>query len=564
MSLQFRGRSRERAGGDEYGFNKGQFIKAGSIALGMIVFASLIFGWFACRIEVGPGQFVPLLKKHGQYLKNEQELAPDESYMGPQVKRILGEGRHFYNPWNYQWPKPIDATFIPSLQVGIKVRKYGDSLPPGQIIAEKDTQKGILRQVLRPGRHYVNTWAYDVEKHPMVRIKEGFRGVVTLLVGTQPKNPNVFVVAEGERGTQPYLLEAGTWPKYSNKYMHEVTRIDVRSQKFEYSVSFPSKFGFDIQAGGTIEWAPQLAKLPEVFVKYVDEADMKRSGGIDNIQRKIILPLARSFFRTVGGGYRAVDFITGSTRIVVQNEVEKRLQIACATEGIDIKSFVISATKPPASIRKQYGAREDARKQQDQYKQEIVTEIGSVILDGATPKLDAKGKPVLDDRSRPVLIGGKPRLDENGKPIRDGGRIRQKLQAREKDRQRKLGGVRVQIAQDVREAEQYAAVEVTKAEKDLAVTKLMLQAAKDQAAQVLAKGMAEAEVMVMRHKAEAEAMRAKVTAFKTGSKYAEYLLITKLSPAIRRILSNTEGPFADLFRRFSTQGSSVGGEKNSN
>ena len=68
----------------------------------------------------------------------------------------------------------------------------------------------------------------------------------------------------------------------------------------------------------------------------------------------------------------------------------------------------------------------------------------------------------------------------------------------------------------------------------------------------------------MRHKAEAEGMRAKVAAFKTGDKYAEYLLITKLSPAIRRILSNTEGPFADLFRRFSTQGSSAGGKKTSN
>ncbi len=530
----------------------------------MIVFASLIFWWFACRIEVGPGQFVPLLKKHGQYLSNEQELAPDESYMGPQVKRVLGEGRHFYNPWDYQWSQPIDATFIRDLQVGVRVRKYGDNLPPGQIIAEKDTEKGILRQVLRPGRHYVNTWAYDVEKHPMVKIKEGFRGVVTLLVGTLPKNPNVFVVAEGQRGTQPYLLDAGTWPKYSNKHIHEVTRIDVRSQKFDYSVSFLSKFGFDIQVGGTIEWAPQLEKLPEVFVKYVDEADMKRSGGIDNIQRKIILPFARSFFRTVGGEYRAVDFITGSTRIIVQNEVEKRLRTACATEGVDIKSFVISATEPPASIRGQYGKREQARKDLDLYKQEIVTEIGSVILEGAKPKLDAQGKPVIDGRGRPILIGGKPSLDEKGRPARDGGRIRQELQAREKNRQQKLGGVRVQIAQDVREAEQYAAVEATKAEKDLEVTKLMLQAARDQAAQVLAKGMAEAEVMVMRHKAEAEGMRAKVAAFKTGDKYAEYLLITKLSPAIRRILSNTEGPFADLFRRFSTQGSSTGGKKNSN
>ena len=44
--------------------------------------------------------------------------------------------------------------------------------------------------------------------------------------------------------------------------------------------------------------------------------------------------------------------------------------------------------------------------------------------------------------------------------------------------------------------------------------------------------------------------RAKVSAFKTGDRYAEYQLIQKFAPAIRRILSNTEGPFAEIFERF--------------
>jgi hypothetical protein len=54
----------------------------------------------------------------------------------------------------------------------------------------------------------------------------------------------------------------------------------------------------------------------------------------------------------------------------------------------------------------------------------------------------------------------------------------------------------------------------------------------------------------MAHKAEAEGVKAKVTAFGTGSKYAEYALIMKLSPGINEILSNTEGLFARLFERF--------------
>ena len=93
-------------------------------------------------------------------------------------------------------------------------------------------------------------------------------------------------------------------------------------------------------------------------------------------------------------------------------------------------------------------------------------------------------------------------------------------------------------------------VETTKAEKDLVVATIGLEAAKDRADRVRAEGFAEAEVTVMKNTAEAEGVRAKVSAFKSGPRYAEYQLIQRFAPAIRRILSNTEGPFVELFERF--------------
>jgi len=402
----------------------------------------------------------------------------------------------------------------------------------------------------------MSTWAFDVELQDMVKIEPGYMGVVTLMVGDMPTDANVFVVKEGERGVQPYLLPPGTHPKYSNPYVHMVTPIDVRSQKFEmageFSVAFLSKYGFDIKVEGTIEWAPDLEKLPELFVKYVDEQDLKESGGIDNIQRKIMLPFARSFFRTVGGEYRAVDYITGSTRIKVQKEVEDRLREACAEEGILIRSFVIRSTDPPEDIRQQYARREIAKRDQDRYLKEIETEIGTVLLEGAKPKLDKEGKPVLDEMGRAVTFGGKPKVTKDGKPVREGGRLAKVLQERRKDRETKFGDVRSKIVEEVRAAEQYAKVEITKASKELEVKKIMLEAAKDKAAKILAEGTAQAEVTVMKNKAEAEAVKAKVAAFRSGDKLAEYQLIVKLAPSITRIWSNTEGLFADLFERFST------------
>ena len=539
---------------DEYGVRKAEIIKYAAIAVGLVVVVALLFVWFVCRVDVPAEHFVTLVKKTGGEMTNKMILAPSDEIKGPQFA-ILKEGRHFRNPYHWGWTRPTRATVIPNEKVGILIRRHGEPLALGQVIAGTEKQKGIVAAPLKPGRYYINPWEYDVELYDTVIIRIGHVGVVTLLVGREPKDANVFVVAEGERGTQPTPLGPARYAHYSNPYVHMVTEIDVRSQKFEmsgeYGVTFPSKFGFDIHVEGTIEWAPTLEKLPELFVKYVDETDLRESGGINNLRRKIILPFARSYFRTVGGRFRAVDYITGDTRIKVQNEVQRRLRESCAKEGIDIRSFVIRATKPPEQIRDQYMRRETARLETDRYQQEIITEIGAVVLEGAKPKLDEKAAPVLDERGRPVMVG-KEKIGDDGKVVREGGRLAKIIEVRRKDRQTRLGGVRSRVAEAVREAERYQAVEVTKALRELEVAKIHLEAAKDTAAKILAEGTAQAEVTVMKNKAEAQAVKAKITAFGLGEKYAEYQLITKISPGIQRVLSNTEGLFATLFERFAS------------
>jgi len=526
---------RNRGGGDTYGFGGVSVVKLVVIAVLAIAIAIGGFVWFVCRIEVGKGELVTVMRKTGKDITNEQLFAPSPDYRGPQFE-VLKEGRHFKNPYTWWWKSPLKAISIPKDRVGILVRRHGKRLPHGQFIARSTDQKGIVAQPLLPGRHYINPWEYHVNEKPMVKIEPGFKGVVTLLVGKMPEDSNVFVVGKGERGTQPELLEPGTHPEYSNPYVHMVTPIDVRSRKFEmageYKITFLSKFGFDIEVEGTIEWAPEPPTLPELFVKYVDSDDLKKSGGINNIQRKIILPYARSFFRTVGGQYRAVDYITGTTRVEVQTEVQRRLRQACAKEGIVVRSFVIRSTKPPSKIREQYERREIAKRQIDRFEKEIETEIGSMVFDGSEPK-----------------------RDEDGEIVREGGRLMQLIQKHRHDRESKLGRVREDVRQKIRAAEQYAKVLITKANEMLEVARLKYEAASDEAEAVRAAGTAEAAVTVMRNEAEAEAVRAKVSAFGTGGQYAENLLIQALAPGITEILSNTDesSPFARLFERFTSQ-----------
>jgi regulator of protease activity HflC (stomatin/prohibitin superfamily) len=536
-----------------YGF----VVKCGLLLALAVAITLPMFWWFGMRIEVDQGEFVVLIKKTGTDMTNDQILAIDADHKGPQ-RMILQEGRHFRNPYTWNWTKPIKATVIDQGQVGIKVRKFGKALAPGQILAGDNTQKGILPDILAPGRYYLNTYEYDVQIVDMVKIEPGYMGVVTLEVGAEATDPFAFISGEGERGVQTALLPPGTHPEYSNRYLYLVTPIDVRSQKFEmkdqYAISFPSLYGFDIMVEGMIEWAPKLDKLPELFVKYVDEKDLMSSGGINNIQQKVILPFARSYFRTIGGKYRAVDYITGDTRIVVQSEVEKHLKETCGALGIEIKSVVIKSTEPPTQISDQFQRREIAKRKKEAYEKQIEMQIGSVLMIGQTPKLDANGQKILDEHGDPIMIGGKVKVDEENKPVREGGRLTQVIQERMKDRAMQIGEIRETIATQIREAEKYRNIEVTQANRDVTVAKINFEAAKDKAEGVRAEGLADAAVMVMGFKAEAEGVKDKVSAFGTGDKYAVNLLINKLAPGISEILSNTEGSFAKLFERFASLG----------
>jgi len=550
--------------GVSYGFRPGKLIAIFGVAVGIGLIAFGFWFYFGWLENIPKEQFVLVTKKHGKPITNEMILAPDSSYQGPQ-KEMLMTGYKVINPIMNDWTDPIPATNVPNDQVAVLTRLYGEPLPEGEYIAWKSEQKGIVPEPKAPGLHYINTFEYDVKIVDMQKIEPGFAGVVTLLSGKEPKEPNAFVVEEGEKGVQPFLLQPGTHPQYSNPYVYLVTPIDVRSHKFEFELVFLSMMGFEVSCEGTIEWAPDLAKLPELFVKFVTEDDIEKSGGIDNIEQNLIMPSARGFFYMVGGKHRAVSFMMGDTRASVQKEVEEQLKVFCGEEGIDIKSVVIRDARPDKRIRDQYARREIANREIDRFEEEIKMQIGEVVLEGAKPKmqmvakveadgtqaLDQDGKPVmvetpiLDEYGREVMDGGKPKVDEEGKFVRKGGRIAQMIEERRKDRESQLGKVRSEVAVAVREAEQYEKVEVTKAEKELEVAKIGLEAATDKAEAVRKEGIAEANVVIMNATAEARGIEATVKAFDgDGEKYADYELLKKFGPSVRNVNSNTSDSFA--------------------
>ena len=71
--------------------------------------------------------------------------------------------RYFKNPFFWDWVV-VPQVEIPEGKLGVRTRLYGDNLGPGDLIAWSEGQKGIVPEVLRPGRHAINAWVVGTSK----------------------------------------------------------------------------------------------------------------------------------------------------------------------------------------------------------------------------------------------------------------------------------------------------------------------------------------------------------------------------------------------------------------
>jgi regulator of protease activity HflC (stomatin/prohibitin superfamily) len=483
---------------------------AGLLLLGLGLVVAL---YNACKIDVGTGQQAVLIRKEGLELEPGMELAPPPKdgrlyYKGVQSggpnNGVLTEGRYFYNPYYWDWE--ISPQFVvPGDKIGIRIALSGDEMPPTQVLAEPG-QKGILREVLKPGRYPYNPYAEAIELHDPVTIPAGLRGVVTRLAGSVPKSPNVFLVEPGERGVQSQTLDPGTY--YLNPYETRVSQVDCRSRRFnlgqESEMSFLSADGFPITLDGVVEFRILPEKVAEMFVKYNESAN---GDAIDEeIIAKIITPESRSLCRIGGSKLSGGQFISGQDREKFQTDLVKSLTENCQKQGIEILAVAITSIQPPGDIAEPVQAREVAKQKLAQFKREKLQQLSEAKL---------KVEVVLAEQKKRIV---------------------------EADQE---------VVEKTTKAEEEQKVAVTLAEQKLKVAQTQLEAAKDKASAVVAKAEAEAEVVKLDNAAEAAGLTAQVAAFDgDGAAMARNMLLGKIAPSFRTILGNSEGPLMELFSQF--------------
>lgn len=143
------------------------------LVLVYLVGYQLIWKWGVCRVYVNQGESL-MVRYRGNLLWPSPPMAEgdfakvDESGRPLEIgilKEMLGPGRHFIDPIHYEREIVDDIVILPG-QVGVVTSKFGKDLPAGEFLVAGDVGntefKGILRKVLKPGRYRINRFGYEV------------------------------------------------------------------------------------------------------------------------------------------------------------------------------------------------------------------------------------------------------------------------------------------------------------------------------------------------------------------------------------------------------------------
>lgn len=461
-------------------------------SLAVAVFLIFIFVWYFCRIEPRGGQIAVLIHKTGQDLPAEQVLAMEPKQKGIQPD-VLAEGRYFRNPYSWGW-EIHPMTDIPAGKLGVVTRLYGKDLDVGKILAEEGS-KGILPEVLTPGKYRINPYAETVELFDALRIRPGHVGVKTQLVGDDVLNSdlsadqrNLFIIKEGLKGVVAEVIDPGSY--YLNPYVVNVVEVNLQSQRFEMSgedvISFLTLDGFTVTVEGTIEFGLERDKAALLT---------HRVGDMDDIIKKVILPRTRGFSRIEGSKHPAVDFIVGETRQRFQSELESHLRSKSRDWGVDIKSVLVRKIIVPDEIASISRDREVAVQEAHKYEQQIE-----------------------QARSHAELVKQQTLALQNAEKV-------------------KADTARIQA---VINAEQGLSVDLIAAQQRLGVAKVDLQAAGFQSQAILAEASGKGDAIMAANAAEASVVGSLVAAFNGGLNLARYELYKTIGPKIETILSSDQ------------------------
>jgi len=446
-------------------------IKAALVfAAAFAFFYLFVWQWIFCRIYVEPGETLVLTSKFG----DENEHPDRDRVVANGVKgvrkEVLGEGRHFYSPIEFNADRNAAVIEIGAEQVGIVKSMSGEQLQAGEFLAGEN-QKGIQKKPLTPGRYRLNPYSTEVQKISATRIRPGAVGCVTRLTGAPAAEGQL--AEPNQRGIQKHVLQPGIYYRNPNEWKIEEVFVGYNEITLE-NVTFPSKDGFTIQLDISVVWGLLPKDVPMII---------NRLGNTEEVIRKIIRPQIESICRIEGSKYGAKEFIEGTSRELFQRTFTETLVNETKIRNIDVLLGLVRDIHVPDELREpiqnsKIAAEEQLTKEEQRKTQIVMNE--------------------LEELKAGVNKGVREVAAETEKMV---------------------ANVKAMAARKVA---------TTAADKDVAVAEIRNKVAQLSAERERILGRAEADVIELLQKAEADRFQKNVSAIGDPEAYANYIFATKL------------------------------------
>jgi hypothetical protein len=412
----------------------------------LYVFGYLVaWKWVVCRVEVPPGESLLLTYRgpfppirsvptapRGTLVQLNDRGRPEAVGV---VETMPGPGRHFINPLEYKYERVLDTMIKPG-EIGVLRAAYGEELPEGQNLADKEGQRGYQRQVLTPGRYRVNPYAYKVEVKPVTAcvktnggvnhspgdsllIPAGYVGVVTNLAEDSRTG--------ARRGTQDDVLQPGIY--YLNPYATQVDILSVGYNETTLSVEpevgpdgrpmyqeveavgvgelaplsrdpvyrkdkgiwFLSRDGFDIFLDFTTIWGILPDQAPGVIRRF-GKASEQEQNVLKVVEEQVVLPDIGSIARINGSRHGAVDLLIGDSREAFQADTSEDLETRLKEKDLTLLFGLTRHIYVPAEVR------EPIQRSKIAMEMKLTNDQKQLTAEAEGDLMEAKAKVTLEER----------------------------------------------------------------------------------------------------------------------------------------------------------------------
>lgn len=511
------------------------------------------FEWTAMRIYVNPDQALVLTRKFGDPLPAEYVVAPTGSHYKGVQEEVLGPGRYFFDPVEYEW-QVVDQVKIPAgnpdrwefddagnlkdpsaaPMVAIISLKQGKTAPIDEEVVP-DGCKGVQQSVLTPGTYKLNPAMMTWTLAPATIVPPGSVGVVTRLVGdigvvssatlteirtatTQPDKAPVstsrLVAGPTQRGILKDVLQPGVY--YLNPKQVKVTIVPVGydqitlDHSLNSAVHFYSFDGYQVEADFTVVWGRSPADAPNIVANI---------GNVSTVRTNVIEPAMKAACQNEGAKYTAKELIQGETRSKFQDDLSESLEKQIEARNIHVLLVLIRNI----SIKDTTG--------QDQ----------TMGLLGTIQRANIEVERDLTFKQQTQTATVQAELEQANKLV-------------DVNRETVSAETKVKVA-DILAQGQKKAAEID-AQRELSVAQIDLEVAKLTSQRTEILGKAAADVEQMKHDAEAQGAKLLVEALGSPDAYNRYTFAKNFEPTEVRLIFAGPGTFWTDLKTFEQVGAS--------